>query len=169
MVYKWKEHAAFRIDVDPSVVGKRFEYIEKTRGKLVPATVLEDAQDTKSPLHELFEWNNTRAAEQYRIQQAGYLIRSLEVVVKTGKSEERPVRAYVSVSEDKERHYEPIVSALTDPKYRNQVLDRAFKEFEAFERKYKDFEELALIFEAAAKVKAARKKVQPKKRARVRA
>lgn len=50
-------------------------------GRLVPADVVEAARDPRSPLHSHFEWDDSTAAEKYRIEQARTLIRSVKVEV----------------------------------------------------------------------------------------
>lgn len=56
-------------------------------GDLRPADIVADARSTDSPLHELFEWDDTLAAELYRLSQA---TRILHVVAKVGIPHERP-------------------------------------------------------------------------------
>lgn len=51
------------------------------RGRLSPADVVETARDPSSPLHHCFDWDDTSAAESWRIEQARRLIRSVRVVV----------------------------------------------------------------------------------------
>lgn len=50
-------------------------------GRLLPSNVVEEARDENSPLHEFFEWEDTIAAEKYRLSQARTLIRSVKISV----------------------------------------------------------------------------------------
>ena len=43
-------------------------------GRLTPELVVRDARDRKSPLHKLFEWDDSKAAHAYRIEQARRVI-----------------------------------------------------------------------------------------------
>lgn len=72
----------------------RIRQLETPDGKITPQTVLEDAQDPASPLHEHFEWDDTKAAQAYRIDQARELIRSVRLVITNTESVVRTV-AYV--------------------------------------------------------------------------
>lgn len=36
-------------------------------GRLTPAEVLEEARNPESPLHDQFTWDDTEAAEKYRL------------------------------------------------------------------------------------------------------
>jgi hypothetical protein len=47
------------------------------RGLLQPFDVVEAARDPGSPLHDSFEWNDSVAAERYRLEQARRLIRTV--------------------------------------------------------------------------------------------
>jgi hypothetical protein len=49
--------------------------------RLLPADVVEKARDPDSPLHSHFEWDNTAAAEKYRLVQARTLIRTVKLMV----------------------------------------------------------------------------------------
>ena len=50
-------------------------------GLLSPAQIVEEARDPASPLHDEFEWDDDSAAEQYRMAQAGALVRRLKLTV----------------------------------------------------------------------------------------
>lgn len=55
----------------------------KGGGNLTHEMVLADAQDPSSPLHDYFEWDDTKAAQAWRIEQARLLVRSVRVVINT--------------------------------------------------------------------------------------
>lgn len=55
---------------------------------ITPERVVKAAENRRSPLHACFEWDNTKAAAAYRLEQARTLIRSVEVTVVV---EDRPV------------------------------------------------------------------------------
>lgn len=74
--------------------------IYDTHGALTPDLVVAEASDPKHPLHHRFEWDNTQAAERWRLHQASALIRSVNVVIE--RSPDAPpirVRAFVSEQE----------------------------------------------------------------------
>ena len=52
-------------------------------GLLRPAAVVEAARDESSPLHGAFCWDDTKAAELYRLDQAQRLIRSFRVKIES--------------------------------------------------------------------------------------
>lgn len=86
MVYEWKEAA--QIKADAQKAGEMLEILEKTVG-ITPKNLVEANRDESAPLHNEFEWNDTKAAEKYRETQAGYIIRNICIV---RESEEKPHR-----------------------------------------------------------------------------
>lgn len=63
------------------VVMAAIKELERERGVLLPADVLERAKDPDSPLHEFFEWDDSVAANLYRLDQARTLIRTVKLTV----------------------------------------------------------------------------------------
>ena len=66
-------------------------YAEK--GRLVPAEIVAEAQQKSHPLHQFFEWDNKKAADKYRIEQAERMIRSVKISVIDGDDDYK-VRAF---------------------------------------------------------------------------
>lgn len=56
-------------------VMKRLQQISGDTGSLTPEAVVDDARDPESVLHPCFEWDDTKAAHQHRLNQARGLIR----------------------------------------------------------------------------------------------
>jgi len=63
----------------------RLLMLEDKEGRLTRQGVLDDARDEDSPLHPCFEWDDGIAAEKYRLDQAGQIIRSVELKITTTK------------------------------------------------------------------------------------
>lgn len=63
-------------------------------GVITPDAVLKEAAKKKSPLYSYFEWDDSKAAYNYRLDQARALIRSVRVVV-TEESHQISTIAYV--------------------------------------------------------------------------
>lgn len=55
-------------------------------GHLPPDQVVESARHPLSPLHDYFEWDDAKAGDAYRLQQARALIRSVRIEVRSGTS-----------------------------------------------------------------------------------
>jgi len=69
--------------VSEEVIKQELAGIESAEGRLVPSTVVDAARDPESPLHSLFEWDDSRAAERFRLDQARTIIRRVTVTVTT--------------------------------------------------------------------------------------
>lgn len=67
-------------------IQERLLQLEDENGRLTPESVLEDARDPESPLHDQFEWDTDKAAHRYWLDQARTIITSVRVVTKTEKS-----------------------------------------------------------------------------------
>ena len=128
---------------------EEFERIaRKHNGILRPADVVDEARNPDSILHRAFEWDDTVAAEAYRIQQAKELIRVQVVVI---ENRQEPVRAFVSLSRDRltDGGYRITADVLNDRDlYREMLLDAA-DELRSFQRKYNRITELSEVFAAA--------------------
>lgn len=154
MIYQWKQEA--RVKVDAQAAGEELERIRTWRnGRLDAKDVVEASRDPGAPLHGAFEWRDDVAASAYRVEQAKYVIRSIEVVVDPADVEARPVRAFVSVVRDEDRSYTSVSHALADTDLRRQVLTTALKELEAWRNRYAELVELAKVFAAIEEARVA--------------
>lgn len=151
MVYAWKPTA--RVQLDAEQCGAVFETLEQTN-ELTPARVVEAAKPKSSPLHDGFEWNDKVAASEHRMQQARYLLRSIVIVRDDAPStDDTPLRAFVTITED-DADAKPhtvfcsLEAALSDPVKRQQVLARALKELNAWQRRYAALDEFASVIAA---------------------
>lgn len=129
MTYQWKGGA--RISADAQEVGLELEHIERKDAQAVVAA----AAKSDGALHDCFEWNNTRASQAYRLEQARLLLRSIVVVEKpSADSEPIQYRAFeaVYVADDNEGEeggrtamvYIPTREALKKPELREQIMAR---------------------------------------------
>ncbi len=126
---------------------------QKNRGILKAEDVISAAESENSYLHQFFEWDDAKAGQEYRLEQARGLI---QVVVTVLPNQSKPIRAYVSLEEDRQKPgggYRALVEVMVDPHRRVHLLDQALRELEFWEDKYGDIEELVPVFRAAKLVK----------------
>lgn len=129
-------------------VGAHLEMLRKQcKGELTPSDVLKDAKHNNSPLHSFFEWSEGKAAEQYRLQQARGLIRSVVAIYTDGKNKAVRSKAYVHVSEPSAPHYRETGHAMSQTKTRNMVLQRAWRELQAWRKRYQDLKVFSELFD----------------------
>ena len=151
MVYQWKKGS--KLSVSAQEVGEYLEQIRDRNGTITPEAVLDNAKG--SVLEPLFEWRDKKAAVSYRLTQARYILRSLEVTVTQAEPVE--VRAYTVVTtqesdEAESRVYATIEEAMRRPEWRAEVLERAKRELRTWRERYKLLSELAAVFAAVDKV-----------------
>lgn len=145
--------ARIPLKVTAQIAGEELERIERERGEITPAIVLEESRPDGAPLHDCFEWDDTIAAEKYRLHQASVIICNVQVAV--GKKQ-KVTRAFVNISDKRgvgqQGAYISIVTAMADDTTRNVVLQHALRELRYFMKKYRDYTELAEVFTVIEKV-----------------
>lgn len=150
MVYSWK---MYQYSVPAETVGHEFEKIEKEYGKVTSELLLQNAESEESPLHELFEWDDAVAGRKYRLQQATNVIINLAVEVEKEQTPKK-IRAYFNVSDnEKKGRYVNVESAFGNPDTARIVLKRAYRELQAFTKKYENLTEFAPVFKAIEDIK----------------
>lgn len=113
--------------------------------KFTPADVVEYARSEDSELHKCFEWDDTIAAEKYRLTQAAQVIRAI-VYVDQEKEERTPIRVVISTGNN-DNTYTPSRLIFRDKTEYQRLLERALAELRAFKEKYKNLKELDYILE----------------------
>jgi hypothetical protein len=131
---------------DPNVIGHALaEIAEKANGELLPKDVVDAARDPAHDLHKYFEWNDARAAEQYRIDQARRIIRCIRVE----ESGRPPSPAFLSVSDTGGTSYRAIEEIRSSAAMQAAVLARAEADLEAFEKRYSNLIEVVEFVKSA--------------------
>jgi hypothetical protein len=123
-------------------------------GELQPKVVVDAARPEDSPLHKSFDWDDSHAAEQWRLQQARQLILAVVTYEKVG-NKSLPVRVFVSLTTDRHQDgvgYRLSQSVLSDSHHRQQMLADAMAEMNRFREKYRRLTELAKVFAAMEEV-----------------
>jgi len=110
------------------------------------AVLLSRMADGSIPIAPI--WDDGKAAEAFRLEQARRLIRvSVEIMDRGG--EKTPFRVFVSLSTDRiAGGYRSMVSVMGDAKNRERLLTDARDEMWRFQEKYAMLQELVEVFEA---------------------
>lgn len=148
--FEWVPGSRAPEGIDADSVGRALEKIGRQNdGVIKPFAVVEAARPEKSPLHDCFEWDDNKAAEQFRIEQARGLIRSIRVIVKVSNAETVPVRAFLHVKETEcGGGYVEIRTVMRTPAFQQQVLESALSELKAWQARYRQLSELVTVFTA---------------------
>lgn len=157
VVYTWRgSKGLMREASSAQIVGNRLTEIENKYGHVDPRRVVEDARPINSPLHRYFEWNDVVAAEGYRLGQARQLISSVHVQIIDDKKLVTPIRAFVNLladdTESGNREYQGITRVMANVNTRQILLDKAKRELEEWQKRYRDLQEFSDVFDAIAKV-----------------
>ena len=106
--FQFKPGSRFPIAAD--VAGQELDRLHTLHGELKPDDVVHAAQDPESPLHAVFDWEDTRAAHKWRVHQARNLIRSVTVTIEKSPTK-APIRAFVHVEKSYRETLEVVSSA----------------------------------------------------------
>lgn len=125
--------------------------------------LIKKARDREAPaLHGYFEWDDAKAGEAHRFNQACYLCRKIEVEIIQGPTNDVKKTRYI-VDIVPSRQGQPdacktINEVLEDKELYQQWVDHALKALEGWQRKYEFIVELAPLRGAITRVvKAIRK------------
>jgi hypothetical protein len=129
---------------------------ENNNGYLDPALVVQTAREESSVLHDEFEWDDDAAANQYRLAQAGALIRRVKFTVVKQATESKEVvisttRAYQSRPSKRrgeEKGYESVQDIMRDPDKRDELIHQVLREMNAYRKRYADLIALTQVWNA---------------------
>lgn len=147
--YGWKSGSA--IPLDANVVGQEIEKLQEVRGFVTPVDLVDEARSEASPLHPAFTWDDARAGDLRRLDEARSILRHITIRIIRDEPQSEPLvmRALVHVtSGDGGARYVPIMVAMHDIDLRAEVIARAQSELATWARRYREYEELAGIVTA---------------------
>lgn len=120
--------------------------------------IVDKARDENTELHDLFEWRDDVAAEQWRIEQARNIFRKLKVTI---IPDERPTPGTMTSipvtpttarmfygNPEKSSGFVSVMKVMNNEDTYNALLKRAKDELLSFEHKYSMLSELKPIFKA---------------------
>lgn len=114
-------------------------------GFIKPQVVVAWAREhPESETYKHIEWDDSKAAEQYRLDQARRLI---VIYVRTEDGD----RGVISLRQDRNPQggYRHLGTVLRNDELRRMAVRQALREFRSWERRYQHLRELAAVFEAA--------------------
>lgn len=162
--YSYREGYSYKVSAQ--VVGETFEKIIDSGVQLTAQSFLDESRPEESPTHALFEWDDSIAAEKYRLHQSKCVILQVEcteevienpdsevtvsVVEESKRQEEAKKFRYAVVNVNPKKpgqigNFVPIQKALADQEMRSQVLKNAISALRSIERRYNTLEELSEV------------------------
>ena len=129
---------------DESRWQKELLKIQKENGGILsPLEVVDRARDKKSPLHNLFEWDDAKAAEMQRITHAQELIRRVRIEITTPDEKVVTIRKFVSLPSDrlpwkeKSGGYRHVEAVFSEDEKRVEYLESIKLDIQALTSKLK--------------------------------
>ena len=138
---------------DPQAVGDKLQELRDKHKGLTASIVIEDAKNKDSVLHGAFEWDDSKAAHEWRLHSARHLMRAVVTKELDSSGEIRYQPAFVFVKTEEGPRYESLARVLDDDEMRLQVINRALKEFEQWQKRYEEYEEFLSVFESFDKTR----------------
>lgn len=111
-----------------------------------PEQIVEKARDETAELHKCFEWDDTKAAQRWRLHEARVLTSNLIVKESDVTTEEPRTPIRFLVKTDSSSGYKPIERVHRNVDEYQMLLNQAYSELRAFQRKYSRLSELDDIF-----------------------
>lgn len=138
---------------DRQVISELRRIMSEHHGMLFAEDVVREARADSSPLHKYFQWDDSSAAEAWRLQQARQLIGVCVEIIGDGEGA-KEVDVFVSLREDRgdKGGYRELVTVLSNPSNRANLLRDALDEMIHFREKYQTLTQLADVFQAMDKV-----------------
>lgn len=136
--------------------GERVLELYAEHHQITKDAVLADATKRRSPLHDFFEWDDQAASHLFRLDQARYLLRSLEIRVARvvhGEEQQVPVRLFHMVKEkngEEHRFLVTLQDAQEDPEQFDQIVADALRGLVAYVRKHRVLTQLSGIIDSKA-------------------
>ena len=142
-IIKWRINGVFKADAN-----KCYEEIQQIGDEVKPEQVLNIARNENTELHKCFDWNDTSAAEKYRLHQARQVMKNLIIVTRDNEAQDRePIQFRVMMKNDasfSSGYKQTIVMVQNEDEYK-KLLETAYKELHSFKQKYSCLTELSEI------------------------
>ena len=151
-VASWKPGFEFVYKADANKVYEEIQSLGETCSK---EDIVNKARDERTELHLCFEWDDTKAAEQYRLTQAKDIVRHLYLVREETEDEEpeqedrkitvNQFRCFSNLGKHDE--YESTIQIVRNEDKYQLLLEQARRELRAFKQKYAVLKELKPILD----------------------
>ena len=137
--YEWAGGCTASRLLSANDAGAELERIRQKNSGLNAADVVEESRPEDAVLHGCFEWDDSKAGELYRQNQAQNIIRNIRVV-DTGPKGPVKVRAYIRTVP---KTYEPLKVVLTTPALRNSMMEECKRDLRRWLEKYRTVREVS--------------------------
>lgn len=133
-------------DEQAALYGQRCEDLAARLKKpgATPEDVVDDAKKKNAPYHDYFEWDDSVAGHEYRLNQARVMLRSIEVEVVLESGDIQKTRAFhcIVVNGD-EKEYVSQSQVFSNAEWSAQIVEKAMNEARAWCQRYRQYSALA--------------------------
>ena len=147
MTVHWKLTGIFKADAE--MVANEIAAIGDN---VTPQQIVDRAKDEDSELHKCFTWDDTMAAQKWRLEEARKVVQLLVIDRSQEIETEPPVRVFFKIGNTHDEGYKQTVNILRNNDEYAALLKQALAELEAFQRKYRTLSELEPVFDAISEV-----------------
>lgn len=114
---------------------EHLQAIRDEHGTLTPALVVDVARDPEHALHSRFEWDDSIAAEKWRIEQAGQLLR---ITFRPNPDKPVDLRAFTAIKgeDSPTSDYMPTEEVAANPFMAELMLRQMKRDWQTFKRRY---------------------------------
>jgi hypothetical protein len=144
--YKYKTKGGENMHYKLLKLKKVLNTIEKEDGVITPYRIIEVARPIDSPIHDMFDWDDTSAAEKYRLWQARHYIKVISVTM-LGKTTQGFFNVALTIKDVKTQGYYSTTKVLSNEEMRKVVLKDALNKLLYWKQVYKDFSELVELID----------------------
>jgi len=127
--------------------------IHKKFGELKAGHVVAESKPTLAVLHPCFEWNDAKAATEFRLHQARNIINIVQVTTtaETGRKSTVPefINVHAPTEEDSQaRVYQPVEIAMNDPETRRGIMEACLNKLLMVRDNYRNLLEFNRVWAA---------------------
>lgn len=146
-IYNWKMKGLAK-GVDPNEAVQELNRIQDSYGFITPELVVKEASNPKSILHPIFEWDDSKAASGFRLQQARILLNNIQIkVLSDGENKEIAVYEVTTFGEGYKR-----IQTFTpdDVEYIKMATKSQLDHLTKKLKQYKEFEHTIKLIQIAS-------------------
>lgn len=124
---------------------KCYRELETLGDSYTPQQIVDFAKNPETELHKCFEWDDTKAAENWRKQQARYVCCSISIVTDETEQKQTAYRL-IQHNTDKQSYQNVVVTVRNRDQY-SELLQMAKKELNSFKERYRSIVELESVID----------------------
>lgn len=134
MIYQWKPGS--RYSVSAQAAGEQCKALAD-EGNLSAKSLVDANRPENAPLHAVFEWRDSVAAECYREDQARHVMRSIVTIAPNPQQgNQKTVRAFFHIEAGASPEYKEIGVIMRNESDAAALLKDAYRDAQAFAEKY---------------------------------